>query len=125
MRGGSTFWEIMILLATIALLLTLNLDKFTRGGASFKARSTEVEHELGRIRELQEGYRSAHGTYASSLDSLGFRTMPDAVFRYFIVHADSFSFEARAEALRDFDGDGTLEVWRIDHTGRITCERKD
>jgi len=115
----------MILLATIGLFLTLNLDRFTRGGASFKVRSAEVEHELGRIRELQEGYRSVHGTYAPSLDSLSFRSMPDAVFRYFIVHADSFTFEARAEAFRDYDGDGTLEVWKIDHTGRITCERKD
>lgn len=115
----------MILLATIGLLLTLNLEKFTREGASFRARSTEVEHELGRIGELQEGYRSVHGTYAPSLDSFGFRTMPDAVFRYSVVHADSFTFEVRAEAIRDFDGDGNFEVWRVDHTGRITCERKD
>ncbi|HIE03496.1 MAG TPA: hypothetical protein EYP61_01925 [Candidatus Latescibacteria bacterium] len=38
---------------------------------------------------------------------------------------DNMAFEARAEAFRDYDGDGTLEVWKIDHTGRITCERKD
>ncbi|HID12100.1 MAG TPA: hypothetical protein EYP17_12525 [Candidatus Latescibacteria bacterium] len=124
-RRGSPFWEVLILLAAVGLLLVLNLDRFTQGGRSARVRFAEVEHEFRRIWELQEGYRNIYGTYAPSLDSLNFRTMPDALFRYSVVQADSFTFRAEAEALRDYDGDGVLELWQIDHTKRITCKRGD
>ncbi len=124
-RRGSPFWEVLILLAAVGLLLVLNLDRFTQEGRSARARFAEVKQELQRIWELQEGYHEINGTYAPSLDSLNFRTMPDALFRYTIVQADSFSFRVEAEALRDYDGDGVLELWQIDHTKRITCKRRD
>ncbi|RKY59658.1 MAG: hypothetical protein DRP95_04885 [Candidatus Latescibacterota bacterium] len=124
-RRGSPFWEVLILLAAVGLLLVLNLDRFTQEGRSARARFAEVKQELQRIWELQEGYHEINGTYAPSLDSLNFWTMPDALFRYTIVQADSFSFRVEAEALRDYDGDGVLELWQIDHTKRITCKRRD
>lgn len=75
----------------------------------------EAKYQLSYVCNLQENYFEEKGTYARTLDDLGFFQAEDSKADFWIemTDADSSNFLARAYAMLDFDNDGALNVWEI------------
>ena len=75
---------------------------------------TEATTRLGAIFTSQVTYFGNYGTYASSIENLGWEPVGETRYSYTILEADSTHFIARATG--NIDRDRTLDVWEVDHT---------
>lgn len=113
--------EILVVLVIIGVLVMLALPNLLP--LITKAKNTEAKLQLQHVHMLQQNYFHERSRYSNSLDELGFvqeRLTTDgsdgkANYRIDIAEADHQGFVARATAVVDFDGDGTFNVWEIDH----------
>lgn len=113
--------ETLIVLAIIGILLLLALPNLMP--LITKAKSIEAQTQLKAIYNAQTTHRYMYSKFSSDLIELDFeapRTVKEngtANYRYEIISATDVGFKARAEAVTDFDGDGTYNVWEIDEDG--------
>ncbi|MGJ1268068.1 type IV pilin protein [Sphingobacterium spiritivorum] len=115
-----TLTEILVVLVIIGILILLALPNLLP--LITKAKSTEAKMQLQHVQTLQQNYFYEKSKYSGNLEELGFvqeKLSTDgkdgkANYRIEIVKADQNSFIAKATAVVDFDGDGTLNVWEID-----------
>lgn len=113
--------ETLIVLALIGILLLLALPNLMP--LISKAKSIEAQTQLKALYNSQTTYRYIHSKYTQDMGELDFvapKTVKEngtANYRYEILNANDISFQARAEAVTDFDGDGILNVWEINESG--------
>ena len=107
-------WQTSLALAMVAAICIVLVFRFTTKTWDEKER-VRARTTLETIHRIQEAHYKATGTYLSSdrgniSDVLRWDDMPGA-FEYVVLdHGDTYV--ALAEA--DLDGDGAIEVWRID-----------
>ncbi|MEM8845750.1 MAG: hypothetical protein AAGD17_01495 [Bacteroidota bacterium] len=113
--------ETLIVLAIIGILLLLALPNLMP--LISKAKSVEAQVQLKAIYNAQTTYRYMYSKFSTDINEIDFeppRTVKEegtANYVYQIISADNAGFIARAEAITDFDGDGTFNVWEIDQNG--------
>lgn len=115
-----TLTEILVVLVIIGILVLLALPNLMP--LITKAKSTEAKMQLQHVQTLQKNYFYERSKYSTDLEEIGFVQEKlttegndgKANYRVEIVQADNKGFLARATAVVDFDGDGTLNVWEID-----------
>jgi type IV pilus assembly protein PilE len=118
-----TLIELLVVLAIIGILVLMALPNLMP--LISKAKSAEAQSNLGHIYTLQQSYRYLHSKYSSSLNEIGYEAGKlstdggNANYRYEISDAGNGSFRARATAIVDFDGDGAMNVWEIDHENNL------
>ena len=128
-RLGFSLIEIMVVVATIALLVTIAIPQFQR--YQMRAKSAEVRANLAAIRVVEDSYYSENGAYISAAPEpptvpglqkadfnasgsdfavLGWAPESDVFFSYGVqTSADGAAFTADAGA--DIDGDGIVQFW--------------
>lgn len=115
-----TLTEILVVLVIIGILVLLALPNLMP--LITKAKSTEAKMQLQHVQTLQKNYFYERSKYSTNLEEIGFVQEKlttegndgKANYRIEIVQADNKGFLARATAVVDFDGDGTMNVWEID-----------
>lgn len=115
-----TLTEILVVLVIIGILVLLALPNLLP--LITKAKSTEAKVQLEHVSTLQQSFFYEKSKYSSDLAELGFiqeKLTTDgkdgrANYKIEIVNSSNNAFLARATAVTDFDGDGTLNVWEID-----------
>lgn len=86
---------------------------------------------LNQVHSLEKNHFYMYSKYSMSLDEIGFEQERlateggNANYRIQIVEASNGAFMAQAEAVVDFDADGTMNVWQIDHNKNLTEVTKD
>jgi len=121
--------ETLIVLAIIGILLLLALPNLMP--LITKAKSIEAQTQLKAIYNAQTTYRYMYSKFSSDINELDFvppKTVKEngtANYNYEIVSASDATFQAKAEAVTDFDGDGILNVWVIDEQGAPKQITKD
>lgn len=121
--------EILLVLAIIGIFMTLALPRLM--GVVGDARAAEAQAQLNHLYTLQKSYFFKKAKYASSLDEIDFeqeKLVPDggtAFYKIEILNASQGSYEARAEAVVDFDGDGQKNIWSIDQEKKLQEIVKD
>lgn len=113
--------EILVVLVIIGILLLLAMPSLMK--YITRARATEAQIQLKAIHNDQTTYRYMYSKFTMNLDETDYEA-PKTVnqggtsnYRYEVISATNNSFKARAEAITDFDGDGTFNVWEIDENG--------
>lgn len=113
--------EMLIVLAIIGILLLIALPNLMP--LITKAKSVEAQTQLKAIYNAQTTYRYMYSKFSNDFNELDFeapKTVNEngtANYRYELLEAGEHSFKARAEAVKDFDGDGIFNVWEIDENG--------
>lgn len=124
-----TLQELLIVLVIIGILILLALPNLMP--LISMAKSTEAKLQLKHLYTLERSHFMLRSKYSPDLEEVGFehdKTIEEggsANYRIEIVAATPTSFKARATALADFDGDGTLNVWEIDEGQNLTEVVKD
>jgi type IV pilus assembly protein PilE len=120
-----TLTELLVVLAILGILV---LMAFPVVMPLFqKARSTEAKIQLKHLCTLQKTYFLENAHYGKDIKEIGFEQAEmdaaggTAHYRIEIVEASSNTFLGRAIAETDFDGDGQMNIWEIDHT----CQPKE
>lgn len=118
-----TLIELLVVLAIIGILVLMALPNLMP--MISKAKSAEAQSNLGHIYTLEQSYRYLHSKYGSDLKDIGYEVNKlsteggNANYKYEIVNAANSAFVARATAIVDFDGDGTMNVWEIDQDNTL------
>lgn len=113
--------EMLLVLAIIGILLLIALPNFLPLIA--QAKSQEAKIQLKTISSMQTQYRYLNSKYSVSFDEINYeapatvKSGGTANYSYEMLDASTTGFKARATAVVDFDGDGTFDVWEIDHNG--------
>ena len=115
-----TLTEILVVLVIIGILVLLALPNLLP--LITRAKSTEAKIQLEHLATLEKNYFFERSKYSNDPKELGFiqeKLSTDgkdgkANYKIEIVTASNNGFVARATAVADFDGDGTLNVWEID-----------
>jgi type IV pilus assembly protein PilE len=115
-----TLTEILVVLVIIGILILLALPNLLP--LITKAKSMEAKTQLNHIQTLEQSYFYEHSKYSKDLTEIGFlqdKLVTDgkdgrANYRIEIVNATNTGFTARATAVVDFNGNGTMNVWEID-----------
>ena len=121
--------ELLVVLVIIGILILLALPNLMP--LISKAKSTEAKTNLAHIKTLQKTYFYEHSKYADDLEAIGYeanKTVEEggnANYVYEIVEASPSGFVAKATAVVDFDGDGTMNVWQIDQEEKLEEIVKD
>ncbi len=121
--------EILLVLAIIGIFMTLALPKLM--GVVGDARAAEAQQQLNFVHTLQKSYYFKKAKYTANLDDIDFeqdKLVPDggnAFYKIEIVSASQGAYEARANAVVDFDGDGQKNVWSIDQDKNLKEIVKD
>lgn len=124
-----TLSEVLIVLVIIGILILLALPNLLP--LISKAKSTEAQLQLEHVYTLEKTYFYTNSKYSSDLQDIGFeqeKTVKDgghANYIVIILEANDREFHARASAIADFDGDGILNVWEIDHNKDLKETVKD
>lgn len=126
-----TLTEMLVVLVIVGILVLLALPNLMP--LISKAKSTEAKVQLEHLFTMQKSYFYEHSKYTNNLEEVGFvqeKLSTDgeggkANFRITITEASSNSFRAKATAVVDFDGDGTLNEWEVDQEKNIKETIKD
>ncbi|WP_417358555.1 prepilin-type N-terminal cleavage/methylation domain-containing protein [Flavobacterium sp.] len=113
--------EMLIVLAIIGILLLIALPNLMP--LISKAKSVEAQTQLKAIYNAERQYFFMYSKYSTEFTEIDFEA-PQTVkqngtanYEYEIIKASNNEFTARATAITDFNGDGTFNVWEIDHNG--------
>jgi type IV pilus assembly protein PilE len=119
-----TLTEILVVLVIIGILVLLALPNLMP--VITKAKTTEAKVQLEHIYTLEKNYFYEHSKYTTDLSQLGFVQEPlstsangRANYQITISSASNNAFTARAAAVVDFNGNGTLNVWEIDQNKNL------
>jgi type IV pilus assembly protein PilE len=124
-----TLTELLVVLVIVGILILLALPNLMP--LISKAKSTEAQQQLSHIHTLQKSFFYLHSKYSNSFEELGFEQVKlvteggNANYKIEIIESTVSGFKARATAVVDFDGDGTLNVWEIDEEKKLTEVVKD
>ena len=122
-ESGFSMTELLVVIVIIGILASLAIPKFMN--ITTKAKSTEAKLMLKQLHNLQLGYYLENDIYANNLETIGFTQSKlkteggSARYKIEIVESDLARFIATATSVVDFDKDGTLNVWSVDHEGII------
>lgn len=124
-----TLTEVLVVLIIIGILILLALPSLMP--LITKAKSTEAKIQLQHVYTLEKNFFFEQSKYSTDLPEISFEQQPlstnggQANYRIEVIDAASNTFKARATAVVDFDGDGTFNVWEIDHNKKLTETIKD
>jgi len=108
-----------VVLIIIGLLVVLAVPKFD--SVVNRTKMTEAKLMLGQIYSLEHSYYLEHDRYTDNLDALGFQQEKlitkggKARYQISVQTLKDTGFVAYAEAVVDYDKDGTMNKWTIDH----------
>lgn len=117
-----TLTEIMVVLVIVGILTLIALPNLT--GLFTKAYEIEAQTQLKAIHTFQQSYRQVNFKYTNDFVAISFQPPKtikedgEAKYEYQIISSSESGFLARATAVADFDGDGTMNVWEIDQSGK-------
>ena len=120
---GFSLTELLIVVVIVGILALLALPRFM--SVTSRAKATEAKLALKQIHTLQQAHRLEHERYARELSAIGYDANPTveqggtARYALRIESASPEGFVAAAEAVVDFDGDGTYDVWEVDESGQV------
>lgn len=126
---GMTLIELLLVLALIGILLSMAVPKLMP--LIGRTKSLEAQMQLKHVLNLQKNYFYINSKYSNSLEDIGFEQSKlvtqdgKANYKIEIVEANNRSFIAKALAVTDFDQDGQLNVWQINHEEEIKEVIKD
>lgn len=121
--------ELLIVLAIIGILVMLVVPN--QAGVAARTKSLEAQQELKMVQNLQYAYFLQFSKYAGDLETINYiphKTVlagGSANYEISIVEASPTGFMAKAEAVQDFDGDGTKNSWEIDQDGVLKETQPD
>jgi type IV pilus assembly protein PilE len=121
--------ELVFVLGIIAILYMLVMPN--QSGVVAQARSIEAKSNLNQVYALEKNYFFMYSKYSNSLSDINFeqnRLVTEggqANYRITILEASNASFVAQAEAVTDFDADGTFNVWTINQDKELIETVKD
>ena len=124
-----TLAEVVIVMGIIAILLMLVMPN--QSSTVAMAKSIEAKSMLNQVHSLEKNYFFMYSKYSMSLDEIGFEQERlsteggNANYRIQIIEASASGFVAQAEAVVDFDADGSYNVWQIDQNKKLTETTKD
>ena len=124
-----TLQELLVVLIIIGILILLVLPNLMP--LISKAKSTEAQLQLNHLYTLEKSHFYMYSKYTDNMEDIGFEheklTSEGGSANYLIevVEAATTGFLARATAVVDFDGDGTLNVWEIDQDKNLKEVTKD
>ncbi|MCG8577753.1 MAG: type II secretion system GspH family protein [Flavobacteriales bacterium] len=124
-----TLTEMLMVLAIIGILLMLVLPN--QASTVAQAKAIEAQQNLNHVYALQKNHFFMHSKYSASLDEIGFEQLAlvtdggQAKYKISIVEASATSFQAQAEAVVDFDGDGEFNIWTIDQNQLLKEVNRD
>lgn len=126
---GLSLVELLVVLVIIGILVLLALPNLMP--LISRAKATEAKLQLEHLHTLQKTYFYANSKYTTDLEELGFEQEKlaseggKANFRIEVIEATNNTFVARATSVTDFDGDGTFNVWEVDHEKNMKETVKD
>lgn len=121
--------ELVFVLGIIAILYMLVMPN--QASTVAMAKSIEAKSMLNQVYSLERNYFFMYSKYSTSLEEIGFEQERlsteggQANYRIEIVEASSNSFVANAVAVNDFDGDGEINIWEINHDKTLKEVTKD
>lgn len=126
-----TLTELLVVLVIIGILVLMSLPVLMP--LISRTRSVEAKQGLKHIYTLEKTHFYEFSKYSNDLEKIGFEQEKlvsegedgKANYRFEILIADAKSFQARATAIVDFDGDGQFNVWEIDEKNNINEIVKD
>lgn len=124
-----TLTEVLVVLIIIGILILLALPNLMP--LITKAKSTEAKVQLEYVYNLEKAHFFEKSKYTNNLQELNFEQQKlsteggQANYRIEIRDITERGFTARATAVIDFDGDGTLNVWEINQDKKLTEVIKD
>jgi type IV pilus assembly protein PilE len=126
---GFSLTELLVVLVIIGILVLLALPD--QSSVISKAKATEAKLQLEHLHSLEKTYFYEYSKFTNSLEDLGFEQQKvvkdggNANYQIEVIEATPSTFRARARAVVDFDQDGTLNEWEIDHEKQLKETVKD
>jgi type IV pilus assembly protein PilE len=124
-----TLIELLLVLALVGILLSMAVPKLMP--LIGRTKSLEAQMQLKHILSLEKNYFYINSKYTTNLDDLGFEQSKlvseggKANFKIEVVEASNNSFVAKAISVTDFDQDGQLSIWQVNHDEEIKEVVKD
>jgi type IV pilus assembly protein PilE len=121
--------EIIIVVAIVGVLSAAGYTGYTKFIA--KAKSTEAQTQLRMLHTAEKSYFFENNKYSSDFNEVGFeanKTTKDGGKGNYLIEvseATDDKFTGKATAIKDFDGDGVINVWQIDQDGTLKEVTKD
>lgn len=121
--------ELLVVLVIIGILLLLALPNLMPLIA--KTKSLEAQTQLKHLYSLERQHFFMYSRYSNQFEEIGFenpktvKNNGSANYEYTVIEASNNKFKARAIAVTDFDGDGTLNIWEINQDQKLKEVIKD
>jgi type IV pilus assembly protein PilE len=115
--------EILIVLAIMGILIMLVVPN--QAGVASRTKALEAQQELKMVHNLQYAYFLQYSKYAPDLTTINYIAHKSVTnggtsnYEVSMIEATPTTFKAKAEAVQDFDGDGTKNIWEIDQDGLL------
>lgn len=124
-----SLFDIVMALGIIAIMYMLTMPN--HGTTVAMTKSMEARAMLNQVYSLEKNYYFMYSKYSTDLEEIGFeqeRLVTEdgqAHYRIQIAESSDNSFVAKAEAVKDFDGDGNFNLWSIDQNKYLKEDVKD
>ena len=124
-----TLTELLVVLVIIGILVLLALPNLMP--LISKAKSTEAQLQLEHLHTLEKSHFYLHSKYSNSFDEIGYEQVKLVTqggtgnYQLEVIEASNTAFKVRATAVVDFDGDGTFNIWEVDHDKNLKEITKD
>lgn len=117
---------VLIIIGLTSLVVVRNLSPTVNN-----VRKKEAKFQLSLIHTFQQTYFMEFTKYSGDLDEIGYAQLAlstdggNANYKIELLDASVTGYKARATAVVDFNQNGTMDVWEIDQTGKVTNTVKD